>query len=85
MIELFKIWENKYAFWNVCLLVVLISDINFFKKLNKYWFLCSDWAQDVNWTYTHYVITQNREQVDDNLERQTKNQTLCTCRLLLLT
>ena len=30
------------------------------------------------------VITQNRE-IDDNLERQIKNQTLCTCRLFLLT
>ena len=29
------------------------------------------------------VITQNREIVD-NLERQIKNQTLCTCRLFLL-
>ena len=30
------------------------------------------------------VITQNRE-IDDNLERQIKNQTLRTCRLFLLT
>ena len=30
------------------------------------------------------VITQNRE-LDDNLERQIENQTLCTCRLFLLT
>ena len=30
------------------------------------------------------VITQNKE-TDDNLERQIKNQTLCTCRLFLLT
>ena len=30
------------------------------------------------------VITQNRE-IDDNLKRQIKNQTLCTCRLFLLT
>ena len=30
------------------------------------------------------VITQNKE-IDDNLERQIKNQTLCTCRLFLLT
>ena len=30
------------------------------------------------------VITQNRK-IDDNLERQIKNQTLCTCRLFLLT
>ena len=29
------------------------------------------------------VITQNRE-IDDNLERQIKNQILCTCRLFLL-
>ena len=30
------------------------------------------------------VITQNKE-LDDNLEKQIKNQTLCTCRLFLLT
>ena len=30
------------------------------------------------------VITQDRV-VDDNLKRQIKNQTLCTCRLFLLT
>ena len=30
------------------------------------------------------VITQNRV-IDDNLERQIKNQTLRTCRLFLLT
>ena len=30
------------------------------------------------------VITQNKE-IDDNLERQIKNQTLRTCRLFLLT
>ena len=30
------------------------------------------------------VITQDRV-IDDNLKRQIKNQTLCTCRLLLLT
>ena len=29
------------------------------------------------------VITQDRV-VDDNLKRQIKNQTLCTCRLFLL-
>ena len=30
------------------------------------------------------VITQDRV-IDDNLKRQIKNQTLCTCRLFLLT
>ena len=30
------------------------------------------------------VITQNRE-IDDNLKRQIKKQTLCTCGLFLLT
>ena len=30
------------------------------------------------------VITQDRV-MDDNLKRQIKNQTLCTCRLFLLT
>ena len=30
------------------------------------------------------VITQDR-MIDDNLKKQIKNQTLCTCRLLLLT
>ena len=30
------------------------------------------------------VITQNRE-MNDNLERQIKNKTFCTCRLFLLT
>ena len=30
------------------------------------------------------VITQNRV-IDDNLEKQSKNQSLCTCRLFLLT
>ena len=30
------------------------------------------------------VITQNSE-LDDNLEKQIKNQTLCACRLFLLT
>ena len=30
------------------------------------------------------VITQDPV-IDDNLKRQTKNQTFCTCRLLLLT
>ena len=30
------------------------------------------------------VITQNRV-IDDNLKREIKNQTLCTCRLFLLT
>ena len=30
------------------------------------------------------VITQNRV-TDDNMKKQTKNQTLCTCRLFLLT
>ena len=30
------------------------------------------------------VITQDR-MIDDNLERQIKNQTLCICRLFLLT
>ena len=30
------------------------------------------------------VITQGRV-IDDNLKRQIKNQTLCTCRLFLLT
>ena len=30
------------------------------------------------------VITQDRV-IDNNLERQIKNQTLCTCRLFLLT
>ena len=30
------------------------------------------------------VITQDRV-IDDSLKRQTKNQTLCTCRSLLLT
>ena len=30
------------------------------------------------------VITQNKE-IADNLERQIKNQTLCNCRLFLLT
>ena len=29
-------------------------------------------------------ITQNRV-IDDNLKKQIKNQTLCTCRLFLLT
>ena len=30
------------------------------------------------------VITQDRV-IDDNLKKQIKNQTLCTCRLFLLT
>ena len=30
------------------------------------------------------VITQDRV-IDDNLKRQTENQTFCTCRLFLLT
>ena len=30
------------------------------------------------------VITQDKV-IDDNLKKQIKNQTLCTCRLLLLT
>ena len=30
------------------------------------------------------VITQDR-MIDDNLKKQIKNQTLCTCRLFLLT
>ena len=30
------------------------------------------------------VITQDRS-IDDNLKRQIENQTLCTCRLFLLT
>ena len=30
------------------------------------------------------VITQDRV-IDDNLKKQLKNQTLCTCRLFLLT
>ena len=30
------------------------------------------------------VIMQNRV-IDDNLKRQIKNQTMCTCRLFLLT
>ena len=30
------------------------------------------------------VITQDRV-IDDNLKRKVKNQTLCTCRLFLLT
>ena len=30
------------------------------------------------------VITQDRV-IDDNLKRQIKNQTLCTCRLFLIT
>ena len=30
------------------------------------------------------VITQDRV-IDDNFKRQTKNQTLCTCRLFLVT
>ena len=30
------------------------------------------------------IITQDRV-IDDNLKRQIKNQTLCTCRLFLLT
>ena len=30
------------------------------------------------------VITQDKV-IDDNLKRQIKNQTLCTCRLFLLT
>ena len=30
------------------------------------------------------VITQNRV-IDDNLKKQIKNQTLCTCRLFVLT
>ena len=30
------------------------------------------------------VVTQNRV-IDDNLERQIKKRTLCTCRLFLLT
>ena len=30
------------------------------------------------------VVTQDRV-IDDNLKRQIKNQTLCTCRLFLLT
>ena len=30
------------------------------------------------------VITQNKE-IDNNLKRQIKNQTFCTCRLFVLT
>ena len=30
------------------------------------------------------VVTQDRV-IDDNLKRQIKNQTLCTCRLFLIT
>ena len=33
---------------------------------------------------TAAVITQNRV-IDNNLKRQIKNQTFCTCRLFLLT
>ena len=31
-ILLFKIYENEYAFGHVCIMIVLMSDVNIFKK-----------------------------------------------------
>ena len=36
-------------------------------------------------TLEEYIVITQDKVIDDNLKRQIKNQTLCTCRLFLLT
>ena len=77
--------------------LIYYSDINLFLIDDAWRKVCNIWLLlcEINSRLSLYqsltlkenivaVISQDR-MIDDNLKKQIKNQTLCTCRLLLLT
>ena len=71
---------DLFLIYNVCCKLCNISLLFFENNSRSYHYTgASYWRKN-----TVAVITQDRV-IDDNLKRQIKNRTLCTCRLFLLT